>query len=137
MSEVAKGGKGKRAPYATTHYRIPEPLKVLVSDLARVFRRHIDDGLSVEEATNLVSELLIPVTKFKSKTVLIPVTKYEKMMAELEVLRRKCDEQAQELERQKAAREKEPAQILNELKGRNKRSKATLADVELIQELLS
>lgn len=38
MSNPGKGGRGKIAPYSTTHYRIPEPLKATVERLTSAYR---------------------------------------------------------------------------------------------------
>lgn len=38
MSNPGKGGRGKSAPYLTTHYRIPEPIKPVVERLAGAYR---------------------------------------------------------------------------------------------------
>lgn len=38
MNELAKGGRGKKAPYSTTHYRIPLPLKPVCEELAKHYR---------------------------------------------------------------------------------------------------
>ncbi len=38
MFNPGKGGRGKVAPYSTTHYRIPEPLKPTVERLTSVYR---------------------------------------------------------------------------------------------------
>ena len=38
MSDVTKGGRGKKAPYESTHCRIPLPLKPLVEQLANAYK---------------------------------------------------------------------------------------------------
>lgn len=38
MENPFVGGKGKVAPYVSTHYRIPEPIKPLVRMLAETYR---------------------------------------------------------------------------------------------------
>lgn len=38
MSNPGKGGRGKDAPYSTTHCRIPEPLKATVERLTSAYR---------------------------------------------------------------------------------------------------
>jgi hypothetical protein len=43
MSDIAKGGRGKKAPYSTTHFRIPEPIKPVVEQLAIAYREALDD----------------------------------------------------------------------------------------------
>ena len=41
------GGRGKKAPYQTTHYRIPEPIKELVESLASQYRDYVFEGDTV------------------------------------------------------------------------------------------
>lgn len=38
MSSYARGGRGKKAPYETIHYRIPQPIKSTVEILAEHYR---------------------------------------------------------------------------------------------------
>ncbi len=38
MNSKSKGGRGLKAPYATTHYRIPEPIKTSVERFAAAYR---------------------------------------------------------------------------------------------------
>ncbi len=40
MSNPGKGGRGRNAPYTTTHYRIPTPIKETVEQLAAIYRIH-------------------------------------------------------------------------------------------------
>jgi hypothetical protein len=39
MSDPGVGGRGKKAPYETTHYRIPEPTKPVVEILVNKYRQ--------------------------------------------------------------------------------------------------
>ncbi len=39
MSDPSRGGRGKKAPYSTTHYRIPDPIKPVVEMLANAYKR--------------------------------------------------------------------------------------------------
>lgn len=41
MPTVWKGGPGARAPYKTTHIRIPEPLKPQVQEMIDNYRRQV------------------------------------------------------------------------------------------------
>lgn len=41
MSSSSKGGRGKKAPYNTVHYRIPEPIKASVERFAFAYRNLI------------------------------------------------------------------------------------------------
>ena len=40
-----KGGRGKRAPYESIHYRIPTPIKPVVEMLAEAYRQLLDTDL--------------------------------------------------------------------------------------------
>ena len=43
MTDPGIGGRGKRAPYETTHYRIPIALKPIVEEMARKYRELVDE----------------------------------------------------------------------------------------------
>ena len=51
MSEVAKGGRGQKQPYTTTHFRIPEPLKPLVSAIAEQYRKRVQSEDDIYDET--------------------------------------------------------------------------------------
>jgi hypothetical protein len=53
MSNYSKGGRGKKAPYQTVHYRIPEPIKPTVEMLAEQYRQ-----LANAQSANTVNEML-------------------------------------------------------------------------------
>ena len=59
MANFTKGGRGKKAPYETVHYRIPKPLKLTIQKLANAYKNLLDtkyfDGLivNIEEVINL------------------------------------------------------------------------------------
>lgn len=38
MDDISKGGRGKRAPYESTHYRLPVPIKSLAEEMATIYR---------------------------------------------------------------------------------------------------
>jgi hypothetical protein len=40
----SKGGRGKQAPYTTTHVRVPDPLKAEIENLISVWRTLVDSG---------------------------------------------------------------------------------------------
>lgn len=42
MSDIAKGGRGRKAPYESTHYRIPLPLKPIVEQMAADYRELVE-----------------------------------------------------------------------------------------------
>jgi|GEM_PF-1755866 len=55
----ALGGRGKKAPYKTEHYRIPVPIKPLVQALAHQYRELINDNQKQVSFATLV-ELVTP-----------------------------------------------------------------------------
>lgn len=40
----SKGGRGRQAPYTTTHVRVPDPLKAEIDTLISVWRDLVDAG---------------------------------------------------------------------------------------------
>lgn len=56
--EFTKGGKGKRAPYTTIHYRIPEPIKPLVERLANGYKTLLGYERSTDELLNQVEKAI-------------------------------------------------------------------------------
>lgn len=48
------GGRGKKAPYVSTHVRIPEPIKSAVQELIRRF--HAGEPIAVEQPELLALE---------------------------------------------------------------------------------
>lgn len=42
MTSTLKGGRGKNAPYTSTHCRIPEPIKLTVQSLAAAYRNLVE-----------------------------------------------------------------------------------------------
>jgi hypothetical protein len=53
MTQYSKGGRGKKAPYQTIHYRIPQPIKPVVESLAEHYRE-----LVAAESTAEAEEML-------------------------------------------------------------------------------
>jgi len=60
MANLAKGGRGKKAPYTTTHYRIPSPLKPICEELAANYRE-LATEYEDPEAPGLISAALAAV----------------------------------------------------------------------------
>lgn len=54
MAEVGKGGQGKKAPYESTHCRIPKPLKSSIEQLTAAYRLLIDSDRGTEELLEVV-----------------------------------------------------------------------------------
>ena len=61
MTDFTKGGRGKKAPYETVHYRIPKPLKSTIQKLSNTYRnlfgtKYSDELIvNVEETINLTA----------------------------------------------------------------------------------
>ena len=61
MANFIKGGRGKKAPYETIHYRIPKSLKSTIQKLANAYKKlfgtkYFDELIvNVEEVINLTS----------------------------------------------------------------------------------
>ena len=58
MNNLNKGGRGKRAPYVTTHCRIPEPLKALCEELAANYRELVADYSDLKDPALMKAVLL-------------------------------------------------------------------------------
>jgi len=73
----SKGGRGRQAPYTSTHVRVPDPLKVEIERLIHQWRSLVDSGdLSPTEAVTEVfneggnTELSIDEAISKAKEIL-------------------------------------------------------------------
>ena len=56
---VWKGGRGVKAPYTTTHVRIPEPIKDRVQALSEAFKSgEMSEPMTVEEAVEAAQKIL-------------------------------------------------------------------------------
>jgi hypothetical protein len=47
--EASKGGRGHKAPYATTHVRVPVPMKAFVEKYINKFREEVETGQIIIE----------------------------------------------------------------------------------------
>lgn len=58
--DIPKGGRGKKAPYKTTHVRIPEPIKAEVERMAAQYRAgELDTTMpSVDDAIQTAQSIL-------------------------------------------------------------------------------
>lgn len=56
MNDYGKGGRGKKAPYKTVHYRIPEPIKQTVELLANRYR-HLASSELIDEANQILEQV--------------------------------------------------------------------------------
>ena len=57
MKSPATGGRGKIAPYRTTHYRIPEPLKETVFKLSEHYRYKVTNYVNPNDV-DLINQCL-------------------------------------------------------------------------------
>jgi hypothetical protein len=54
-----KGGRGIKAPYATTHVRIPEPIKARVEAMSQAYKDGVfTEPISFEEAVEMAHKVL-------------------------------------------------------------------------------
>jgi hypothetical protein len=79
MSSPGKGGRGKQAPYSTTHCRVPAPIKATVERFAVAYRILSFDGdsegcrnliKSVEDATASLGEAEEEIKRLKLELAL-------------------------------------------------------------------
>lgn len=42
---ISKGGRGKTAPYDTTHVRVPEPVKNIVEKVIQRYKERLESGM--------------------------------------------------------------------------------------------
>lgn len=58
MTEFIKGGRGKKAPYETTHYRVPEPCKNTVELVCKTWKHLVsNEGVDSDSVKNLVTAI--------------------------------------------------------------------------------
>jgi hypothetical protein len=61
-TQFEKGGKGKKAPYQSTHARIPDPTKEAIAVLVREWKLALEQG---KDAEALLVEVLEAVYRWK------------------------------------------------------------------------
>lgn len=62
MDDIAKGGRGNKAPYKTTHQRIPIPIKPVVEKIIKAYRAAYAEGLE-ENALELLERVEAAIDK--------------------------------------------------------------------------
>ena len=56
---VWKGGRGVKAPYTTTHVRVPEPIKARVEAMSQAFKDgELSEPISFDEAVEMAQKIL-------------------------------------------------------------------------------
>ena len=81
MNNFTKGGRGKKAPYETVHYRIPKPLKSTVQKLSNTYKSLFDTKYSNELIVNV--EKVINLTNCKGENDIEGITKVGTKYSEL------------------------------------------------------
>jgi hypothetical protein len=72
---ILKGGRGKKAPYQSTHVRVPEPIKPAVEALIERFRLLVvEEGLTTDDAASQVEAQ--PQADCYSKEQIIEAARY-------------------------------------------------------------
>lgn len=69
MSDPTKGGRGNKAPYQTTHVRVPEDCKPFVDSLSNAYKQLVDDPQAawqlLEDVRETVSQSFGNITKMR------------------------------------------------------------------------
>ena len=87
MNNFTKGGRGKKAPYETVHYRIPKPIKSTVQKLSNTYKNLFGTKYSNELIVNV--EEVINLTNCKGENDIEGITKVGTKYSELkEVVQR-------------------------------------------------
>lgn len=55
---ISKGGRGKKAPYETTHARVPKPLKPLIDKLTGRYRELVEKAQKTEDLVDSVASCI-------------------------------------------------------------------------------
>jgi rubrerythrin len=86
--ESIKGGRGKKAPYKTTHCRIPDPIKSAVDLLAASYREFVVTGKDPQELLELIEAAIAQSSQAKkiSNKEKVLQEKLQKMTADRDKL---------------------------------------------------
>ncbi|BAZ19125.1 hypothetical protein NIES4071_110100 (plasmid) [Calothrix sp. NIES-4071] len=55
-SLIQKGGRGKKAPYESTHSRVPAPLKAQITELINTYQEFVEQGGDPENPPQFYSK---------------------------------------------------------------------------------
>lgn len=95
MSELAKGGRGKKAPYNTAHYRMPEPLKPLCEELSANYRELITEYTDPHDPALITAVLGAIIggnqTRQDSQRINELLQQHEQLKVEMEELHRRVE----------------------------------------------
>lgn len=76
MTQFTKGGRGKQAPYETTHCRLPEPCKETVQLISDTWKHVLSDNDGSNKAQNLLTDVQNIVTMHYTEEFNKPVNGY-------------------------------------------------------------
>lgn len=86
MDNLAKGGRGKRAPYSTVMCRVPEPLKDLVDELTSNYRHLVNDYQDCQDADLITAVVNTLATGENNQLPEQLLQDYQQMLIEIERL---------------------------------------------------
>ena len=85
MANFTKGGRGKKAPYETVHYRIPKPLKSTVQKLTNAYKNLLGTKYSDELIVNVEEVINITGSEADNSTELTKVgTRYSELKQQVQ-----------------------------------------------------
>lgn len=103
MTEYWKGGKAKKAPYETTHTRIPAPVKPITEMLSREWKRALANGRDTEsllvECMECIHKWVYPQEKsLTGKPEKKQALEVDQLRAEIDILKQSLAAKETELE---------------------------------------
>ena len=85
MANFTKGGRGKKTPYETVHYRIPKPLKSTIQKLANAYKSLLDTKYSDELIVNVEEVINLTDSEDDNSTEMTKVgTKYSELKQQVQ-----------------------------------------------------
>ena len=115
--EYTKGGRGKKAPYRTTHCRVPEPCKPIIDELVARYKSVVDDSEATESLLSSVSLSLNRSSRelCNSKPITLDSETFDSRYSDV----KKAKELAKQIIRQKQSARKSIAKLLTALYSTN------------------
>jgi len=114
MNNPGLGGRGKRAPYKTTHYRMPIALKPTVEDMAAKYRELVDEYEADDPA--LVSAVISVIASSSDFKNTEEFSKISEQIKSLELQLKLAKKENKELTEKLASLEKSNYTLLEQLK---------------------
>lgn len=113
MNNPGIGGRGKRAPYRTTHYRMPTALKPVVEEMTAKYRELVDEFEVDDPALIKAVVSAIATSDFKNTEEL---SKVSEQIKSLEIKLKLSNKENKELTEKLALIEKSNYTLLEQLK---------------------